>query len=151
MLAKIWGFFKKIPNAYYNWKKRNEALSEFLGRCDQTQNALRKIDNSVNNITTSVGEIKEQVNAIEGQVDQINTKIETISEGTKIELFETLHNWRVRLVCDKRWASVEEKKEVKDIYNLYTALEGNGQGTHYYEEIMNLPESEEELKRKEGK
>ena len=29
-MNKILEFFKKIPDSYYNWKKRNENLSKFL-------------------------------------------------------------------------------------------------------------------------
>ena len=35
------------------------------------------------------------------------------------------------------------KEEIWKIYN--GELNGNGQGSHYYNEIINLPESEEEM------
>ena len=67
-----------------------------------------------------------------------------------MELFDTLHNQRMFLVVNKKWASAAEKKEVKDIWQVYhEELGGNGQGEHYYNEIMALPESEEELKQRQ--
>ena len=146
MANKVLEILKKIPNTYYNWKKRNEALSKFLERCDETQASLKKIDTSVTNLTNSVQQVQAQVGVIEERVDQINSRVEAIGQGTKIELFETLHNWRVKLVYQKHWASAEEKRDVVELYTIYhDHLNGNGQGEHYYNEIMALPESEEEL------
>jgi len=44
-----------------------------------------------------------------------------------MELFDTLHNWRVILVVEKKWASAAEKKEVENIWRVYhEELGGNG-------------------------
>ena len=44
------------------------------------------------------------------------------------------------------YCSVDDKSEVDDLYNLYhTDLKGNGRGTRYYEAIMALPDTLEEL------
>ena len=41
----------------------------------------------------------------------------------------------------------EEKKEIAEIYTIYhDKLSGNGNGERYYKEIIELPESPEELK-----
>ena len=62
-----------------------------------------------------------------------------------MELFDTLHSWRINLVIQKKWASPSEKREVEEVYRVYhDELHGNGQGERYYNEIMTLPESEEE-------
>lgn len=68
-----------------------------------------------------------------------------------MELFDTLHNWRIILVAHRGWATPAEKREVEEIYHIYhNELGGNGQGQRYYEEIMMLPESEEEMRHKKG-
>lgn len=94
--------------------------------------------------------VKSKVTSLEQSVEQINGRVETLGRGAKMELFDTLHNWRVILVAEKKWASVAEKKEVENIWEVYhKELGGNGQGERYYNEIMALPESEEELKLKQ--
>jgi len=71
----------------------------------------------------------------------IDGRLAIIGEGTKMELFDTLYNWKKILVDERGWASSAEKKEVKDIYEVYhEGLKGNGQGKVYFEQIMNLPE-----------
>lgn len=149
-MNKVLEFFKKIPNAYYKWKSRNEQLEAFLQNSTKNHEQINHIDSTVTNLETEVGTIKKQVGSLENRVDQINGRIETLGRGTKMELFDTLHNWRVILVAEKKWASVAEKKEVENIWEVYhKELGGNGQGERYYNEIMALPESEEELKAKQ--
>ena len=72
----------------------------------------------------------------------MNERLEVIGRGTKIELLETLYRWR-KLLVERGWRTKEETKEVEELYGLYhKKLEGNGQGTSYYDEIMALPEKE---------
>ena len=59
-----------------------------------------------------------------------------------MELFDTLYHWKKILVDDRKWASSAEKREVKEIYEVYhDGLHGNGQGEVYFKEIMDLPET----------
>lgn len=151
-MNKVLEFFKKIPTTYYNWKKRNEKLSEFLSNSEKNCSQITHIDATVTSLASDMKQVKSQVTSLEDRVDQINGRLGVIGKGTKMELFDTLHNQRMFLVINKKWASAAEKKEVKDIWEVYhEELGGNGQGQHYYEEIMALPESEEELKLKEEK
>jgi len=58
-----------------------------------------------------------------------------------MELFDTLYHWKKILVDERGWASAAEKKEVKQIYEIYhDELGGNGQGEVYYNQIIALPE-----------
>ena len=140
-MKKLLAFLKRIPNIYYRWKNRNEKLEEFLQNSDRNHEQLTHIDNAVTNLQTDLTTVKSQVTSLEQRVDQINGRIETLGRGAKMELFDTLHNWRVILVA--------EKKEVENIWKVYhEELGGNGQGERYYNEIMALPESEEELNQK---
>jgi len=151
MWNKIVGFFKKIGSLYYNWRKRNEELSEFLRNAKTSGDKLDSIGNSVGIINDDIQTLKGQVNELGEQVSHINGRLEIIGEGTKMELFDTLHNWRNELVVKRGWASKAEKKEVENIFNIYNkGLKGNGQGEVYYKQIMDLPEDEEEMRRKNG-
>lgn len=149
-MKKLLAFLKRIPNIYYRWKNRNEKLDEFLQDSGRNREQLTHIDNAVTNLQTDLTTVKSQVTSLEQHIDQINGRIETLGRGAKMELFDTLHNWRVILVAEKKWASAAEKKEVENIWKVYhEELGGNGQGERYYNEIMALPESEEELKSKQ--
>lgn len=143
MWAKILAFLKKIPSVYYNWRKRNEDLANFVA---SAKDNCGKLDH----IITSVDGLTDKVNDLSEQVTHINGRLEIIGRGTKMELFDTLHSWRSELVA-RGWANALEKQEVKSIYEIYhDQLEGNGQGEKYYNEIIALPESEEEMLRKRG-
>lgn len=149
-MNKVLEFFKKIPGVYYNWKKRNEQLSTFLTESAGNRDRLSHIDETVTNLNSDMKHVKDKVQILENQINQVNGRLENIGRGTMMELFDTLHNWRVNFVLDKKWASPAEKHEVEEIYRIYhDELHGNGQGERYYKEIMALPESEEELKSKE--
>ena len=150
-MNKLLEFFKKIPNAYYNWKKRNEQLSEFLNNCKDSGKKLTHIETVVTELQKGLTAVNEKVDVLEQQTCQINGRLEIVGMGTKMELFDTLHHQRVRLVIKKGWASPEEKREIESIYHIYhDELHGNGQGERYYNEIMALPESEEELLKQKG-
>ena len=145
-MSKILDFLKKIPNAYYNWKRRNEDLATFLREAKSHRDKIDHIDIAVTGLSSEVQHIKDKVQNLETQIDQVNGRLEVIGRGTKMELFDTLHNWRVALVVHRKWASPAEKREIEEIYRIYhDDLKGNGQGERYYNEIMALPESEEEL------
>ena len=141
-MSKVADFFKEFSDFFYHLKSRNE-----------------KIDRLLNNNEESLGvikDIKQKIEVLQGRIDGIQTQIndiiphlDAIKHGTKMELFETLHNWFVLLVVKRGWASPEEKKEVEEIYTIYhVQLNGNGNGERYYREIIALPESKEEMEAK---
>ena len=141
-MSKVADFFKEFSDFFYHLKSRNE-----------------KIDHLLNNHEESLGvikDIKQKIEVLQGRIDGIQTQIndiiphlDAIKHGTKMELFETLHNWFVLLVVKRGWASPEEKKEVEEIYTIYhVQLNGNGNGERYYREIIALPESKEEMEAK---
>ena len=144
-MSKVLDVLKKIPNAYYNWKKRNENLASFLEKASNNQKQFDRIEATVNKLQSDVNELKTQVKDLHDDTNTISDRLDIIQEGTKMELFETLHNWRSILVL-RGWASQTEKHDVEAIWKIYNGeLKGNGQGSHYYNEIINLPESEEEM------
>lgn len=150
MWTKIVAFFKHIASIYYKWKKRNEDLTKFLADSKNNEDRIKHIDTTVTSLNEDVQHIKEHVKGLDEQITYINGRLDIIGEGTKMELFDTLHNWRTELIT-RGWATYIEKQEVENIYKIYRfELKGNGQGQRYYDEIMALPESEEEMKRKQG-
>lgn len=151
MLKKLGELLKKIPNIYYNWKKRNENLATFLEEAKENKDRLENINTTMITLNKDIQNIKEKVHTLGNQMEQVNGRLETIGQGTMMELFDTLHSWRTELVVERKWASPSEKREVENIFNIYHhGLHGNGQGVRYYNEIMSLPESEEELQQLHG-
>lgn len=139
-MGKVTDFFKAIPSAYYDWRKRNEKIDALLDNYNFTLDLLTKLQSNFDVRT-------HELRALQSDVRTIISLLDTVTNGTKMELFETLHNWRELLVVKRGWASPEEKKEITEIYTIYhDKLNGNGNGERYYKEIIELPESTEELK-----
>ena len=67
-MNKVLEFFKKIPNAYYKWKNRNEQLETFLQNSAKNHEQINHIDATVTNLETEVGTIKKQVGSLENRV-----------------------------------------------------------------------------------
>ena len=139
-MGKVANFFKAIPSIYYDWRKRNEKIDALLNNYNSTLDLLTKLQSNFDDRT-------DEFRSLQDDVRTIITILDTVTHGTKMELFETLHNWRELLVVKRGWASPEEKKEITEIYTIYhDKLNGNGNGERYYKEIIELPESLEELK-----
>lgn len=138
-MGKIAEIFKGIPSAYYDWRKRNEKIDTLL---DNYANTLEKLEELQKCFNARTDELRTLQQDVKTMIDHLNT----VKHGTKMELFETLHNWRQLLVVKRGWATAEEKKEVAEIYTIYhDELNGNGNGERYYQEILALPESKEEM------
>lgn len=141
-MGKFSNILKSIPNFYYNWRKRNEKIDTLL---ENYSNTLLKIEDLQN----CFSERTEELRSLQKDVRVVINHLDIVKHGTKMELFETLHNWHELLVVKRGWASYSEKKEVEEIYTIYhTELNGNGNGERYYKEIISLPESKEEKEAK---
>lgn len=133
---------KNITSLYYNWRKRNENLDAFL-------NVMPELLDDISSIKKDVSTQGSKLDSLEDKVQFLVENVDTLKRGTKMELFETLHNLYQTFVIQKGWASNLEKKEVEEIYKIYhDKLDGNGNGDRYYREILALPESEEEMEMK---
>lgn len=141
-MGKIAEIFKGIPGAYYDWRKRNEKIDKLL---DNYTNTLEKLGELQEVFSTRT----EELRALQNDVRILISNLDTVKHGTKMELFETLHNWHQLLVVKRGWATALEKKEVEEIFTIYhDELNGNGNGERYYKEILALPESKEEMEAK---
>ena len=72
IFKKIWDEIKKIPSLYYNWRKRNEELGEFLKSYKEQGEKLTRIDEKISNLSDDLDHIKEQVGDLEEQKMQGN-------------------------------------------------------------------------------
>lgn len=141
-MSKLAEFFKHFKNRYDEEQKRLMRMDRFLDKAEENNDKLKDVVSAVDNLSGQVSEIKTKVDKLQSHMTHIDGRLAIIGEGTKMELFDTLYNWKKTLVDDRGWASAAEKKEVKDIYEVYhEGLRGNGQGKVYFEQIMNLPEA----------
>lgn len=140
-MSKLGEFFKHFKNKYDEEQKRSIRMDRFLDKAEENQDKLKEVVVTVNNLSGQVSEIKDKVSDLQSNITHINGRLAIIGEGTKMELFDTLYHWKKILVDERKWASAAEKKEVKEIYEVYhDGLKGNGQGKIYFEQIMKLPE-----------
>ena len=141
-MSKLGDFFKHFKDKYDEEQKRLMRMDKFLDRAEENNEKLHEMISAVDNLGSKMSEVESKVDKLQDHVNHIDGRLAIIGEGTKMELFDTLYHWKKILVDDREWASVAEKKEVKDIYEVYhDGLKGNGQGKIYFEQIMNLPET----------
>jgi predicted nucleic acid-binding Zn-ribbon protein len=140
-MSKLSDFFKHFKDKYDEEQKRLMRMDKFLDRAEENNDKLRAVATAVDNIGGQVEELKSKVDDLQDHIAHMDGRLAIIGEGTKMELFDTLYNWKKILVDERKWASAAEKREVNDIYSVYhDGLNGNGQGKVYFEQIMALPE-----------
>lgn len=143
-MSKVANFLKDFFNFFYRVRLRSEKIDRLLDNHEESLSAIKDIKQNIETL-------QNRIDGIQTQINDIIPHLNAIKHGTKMELFETLHNWFVLLVVKRGWASPEEKKEVEEIYVIYhNQLSGNGNGERYYKEIIALPESKEEMEAKQN-
>ena len=143
-MSKVADFLKDFFNFFYRVRLRSEKIDRLIDNHEESVSAIKDIKQNIETL-------QNRIDGIQTQINDIIPHLNAIKHGTKMELFETLHNWFVLLVVKRGWASPEEKKEVEEIYVIYhNQLSGNGNGERYYKEIIALPESKEEMEAKQN-
>lgn len=139
-------FIQKLLESHKQQAIQQGQIDELLDNSRGNRAQLDEIEHTISNLQKEVTNLNEQVQHLREKLSDIDLTVHEVSDGTRIELFETLQKMRSIYVIHKRQASPAEKKEATELYNIYhTYLHGNGQGERYYQEIIALPESEEEL------
>ena len=139
-MSKLADFFLGFKRRYDAQVIRNQKMDEFLASAKTNFDKIGEINTNVTNLGTKVTSLESKVGELSTDMAAMNDRLEVIGRGTKIELLETLYRWR-KILTERGWKTKEEMKEIKDLYEIYhKKLEGNGQGTAYYEEIAALPE-----------
>lgn len=141
-MSKLIDFFTGFKKRYDAQIVRNQKMDEFLENSKANCEKIDDITRSVENLEKSVANVTAKVDNLQADVNHMNGRLEIIGKGAKMELFDTLYHWKKILVEDRGWASEAEKREVKEIFQVYhDGLQGNGQGEIYYNEILALPET----------
>ena len=141
-MSKLGDFFLGFKKRYDEQVIRNKNMDEFLSTAKSNFDKIDKMNTTVSDLNKSVGALEIKVDGLSKDMNKMGERLEVIGRGTKIELLETLYRWR-KLLVERGWRTKEETTEIEELYELYNKkLEGNGQGTAYYHEIMALPEKE---------
>ena len=141
-MSKLGDFFLGFKKRYDEQVVRNQKMDEFLSGAHDNCVKIDCITHAVSDLAVEVEKIGKKVDDLQTHMGQLDNRLEVIGRGTKIELLETLYRWR-KLLVERGWKTKEEMKEVEELYEIYNKkLEGNGQGTQYYNEIKALPERE---------
>ena len=141
-MSKLTDFFLGFKRRYDEQVIRNKNMDEFLKSAKDNFDKIGEMNTTVTNLDTKVANLETKVDNLQTDMTNMNGRLEVIGRGTKIELLETLYRWK-KLLMERGWRTKEETKEIEELYDIYNKkLEGNGQGTQYYHEIMALPEKE---------
>ena len=141
-MSKLTDFFLGFKRRYDEQVIRNKNMDEFLKSAKDNFDKIGEMNTTVTNLDTKVANLETKVDNLQTDMTNMNGRLEVIGRGTKIELLETLYRWK-KLLIERGWSTKEETKEIEELYDIYNKkLEGNGQGTQYYHEIMALPEKE---------
>lgn len=140
-MSKLLEGLRNLPDIYYNLRKTNEDLQKILNYTDETTKHMNEFDKKLDELDRKADDTQAHMREVDEKINNMTERLKIIGKGTKMELFDTLYHWKKILVDDRGWASPAEKKEVKEIYEVYhDGLHGNGQGEVYYNQIAALPE-----------
>ena len=131
---------EKVREIFHKIAQFFTSLFEITAYADNqkaTNDALDRID-------ANLKALQNGQNIQMGKMDAVTKEIGIMKEGLQVELFESLQQLHDRLQ-NKRWASLEEKQDAKRYYDQIHNLGKDGWSERYYKEILDLPESREEL------
>ena len=131
---------EKVREIFHKIAQFFTSLFEITAYADNqkaTNDALERID-------ANLKALQNGQNIQMGKMDAVTKEIGIMKEGLQVELFESLQQLHDRLQ-NKRWASLEEKQDAKRYYDQIHNLGKDGWSERYYKEILDLPESREEL------
>lgn len=119
-------------------------ITAYTENQQKTNEALASISKELQFLRQSQTELRKGQEEYINKIDGLNQQVEILKEGLQVELFESLQNLHERLT-NKHWASYEEKQDAKRYYDRIHNLGKDGWSQTYYDEIMKLPNSREEL------
>lgn len=131
---------EKVREIFHKIAQFFTSLFEITAYADNqkaTNDALERID-------AHLKALQNGQNIQMGKMDAVTKEIGVMKEGLQVELFESLQQLHNRLHV-KHWASLEEKQDAKRYYDQIHNLGKDGWSERYYKEILELPESREEL------
>ena len=112
---------------------------------------IKKLQNSEINFETRLAHTQEEIEHMKDDITEILAKIK--SQGTDIDNLQAQENrlehetrcawrYRIRSLCHayirRGWMSHDEYAQLQEMFNIYTAIGGNGQTKELYDRTMML-------------
>lgn len=109
----------------------------------QMTESLREVSAQMEKIHNGLEATEKQMKKLSDKMDSFDNELSKIKTGLQLELFESLHGLRTRII-KKHFATKEEKEDAKRFYDQIHELGKDGYSEQCYLDIQNAPESKEE-------
>ena len=96
-MSKVSNFFLHFKKKYDEEQRRLARMDRFLDGAEKTEDAVKDMTRTVSQLSSQISDIGTKVDKLQEHVNRIDGQLEIIGKGTKIELFNTLYNWKKRL------------------------------------------------------
>lgn len=124
----------------------NDVCSRMESLTTLVKDEFRENRQSFSDIYQKLDKMDNEQNETKTKIEEMSSNINKVQKGVQRELFDTLRRRRREFVF-QGWISPADKREFDLIYSNYHDMGKNGLADRYYEEVMTLPESEEEWRK----
>lgn len=133
---------KLIPKTILDWHEKQQRL---LVKCDKVIDSFNELKQQAENRDD---EIRKDLKELRDDVAKISTTVDSLKQAERNELSASIHQYYIKGM-KQGWLSAEDKENLQEVFSIYSkALNGNGVGEFHYKAAIALPESEEEMKKK---
>ena len=108
------------------------------------QTRLQPTQEEIEHLKDDITEILNELKAQGVDLSNVNERLNTIENKENHLEHETRSAWRYRIrqLCHvylgRGWMSIDEYQQLQEMYNLYSAIGGNGQTKELYEKTIEL-------------
>lgn len=108
------------------------------------QTRLQPTQEEIEHLKDDITEILNKLKAQGVDLSNVNERLDTIENKENHLEHETRSAWRYRIrqLCHvylgRGWMSIDEYQQLQEMYNLYSAIGGNGQTKELYEKTIEL-------------
>lgn len=108
------------------------------------QTRLQPTQEEIEHLKDDITEILNQLKAQGVDLSNVNERLNSIEDKENHLEHETRSAWRYRIrqLCHvylgRGWMSIDEYQQLQEMYNLYSAIGGNGQTKELYEKTIEL-------------
>lgn len=161
-IKDLWEAFKIVRtcgDSYYNHRKRDEQIEYIVESYTKNEDTLKVLVENIDRLDKTIELLSNRVDAnrlsrLEAmdslkkefveEMKKTNSALDLLKYGVQQELRASLISRRDALVRQK-WASYADKRDYQKMYKAYEGLGENGIAEEHYNEVIALPEQEEEL------
>lgn len=139
---------KLIPKTILDWHEKQLEEERLLVKCDKVIDSFNELKQQAENRDDEIREIRKDLKELRDDVAKISTTVDSLKQAERNELSASIHQYYIKGM-KQGWLSAEDKENLQEVFSIYSkALNGNGVGEFHYKAAIALPESEEEMKKK---